>query len=65
MKPNFQKLNACATAEYSGDGDLVSAIMHHNNPEGIIVDADGNVYFADLNINRIVRVNAAGPSLTY
>ncbi len=65
MKPNSQKPNACATAEYGGDGDLVSAIMRHNNPEGIIVDANGNIYFADLNINRIVRVNAAGPSFTH
>lgn len=65
MKPNSQKLNAGATAEYSGDGELVSAIMLHNNPDGIIADADGNIYFADLNINRIVRVNAAGPSLAH
>jgi len=46
-------------AEYSGDGGpAVAASL--NNPLGVCLDASGNVYFADVNNNRIRKVTPDG-----
>jgi hypothetical protein len=47
------------TAGYSGDGGQATNAEIHN-PEGVAVDAAGNVYIADIANNRIRIVNTAG-----
>jgi sugar lactone lactonase YvrE len=46
-------------ASYSGDGGLASRAQV-NTPANIVVDAAGNVYFADSQNNRIRRISPAG-----
>ncbi|GEM_PF-230859 len=56
------------TFAFSGDGGLaVNAEIYY--PEGLFVDAGGNVYFADTNNNRIRKIGAPssnnpGPAIT-
>ena len=48
---------------FSGDtGPATSAQI--NNPHGIVVDASGNVYFADANNNRIRKIDTGGTITT-
>lgn len=55
---------AGSTIGYSGDGGpATSAEMY--NPEGVAVDASGNVYIADYLGNRIRKVNTSGIISTY
>jgi trimeric autotransporter adhesin len=47
------------TAGYSGDGGAATS-AELNLPEGVYVDASGNIYIADWENNRIRKVNTAG-----
>jgi gliding motility-associated-like protein len=47
------------TAAYSGDGGQATA-AEINGPWGIVFDATGNLYIADMYNNRIRSVNTAG-----
>jgi sugar lactone lactonase YvrE len=47
------------TSGYSGDGGL-ARLAELNDPTGIAVDADGNIYFADTWNNRIRMISPAG-----
>lgn len=44
---------------FSGDGGAATAASIYN-PTGVAVDATGNLYIADLNNNRIRKVNTSG-----
>ncbi len=46
-------------AGYSGDGGQATSAQL-NNPYGIAVDAQGNLYIADLGNNRVRKVTTAG-----
>lgn len=52
-----------ATPGYTGDGSAATAATL-NSPEGIVVDAAGNLYIADTGNNAIRRVNAATGIIT-
>ena len=47
------------TAGYSGDGGAATAAQL-SNPQDVALDAAGNLYIADVNNNRIRKVNSAG-----
>lgn len=47
------------TPGYSGDGGPATA-AHLYNPEGITLDAVGNIYFTDQSNNRIRKINSSG-----
>ena len=49
-------LAGTGTAGYNGDGPATSANLYY--PEGIAVDAAGNVYIADTNNDRIRKIAA-------
>ena len=53
-----------ATAGFSGDGGPATSAQL-NLPYGLAVDANGYLYIADLNNNRIRRVSPAGAIQTY
>jgi trimeric autotransporter adhesin len=56
-------LAGTGTAAYGGDGGLaIGASL--NEPNGIAVDANGNVYVADRSNNRIRKINAADGIIT-
>ena len=46
-------------AGFGGDGGQATAAML-NGPSAVAVDATGNIYIADLNNNRIRKVNTSG-----
>lgn len=48
-----------SSAGFSGDGEAAT-LAKLNNPLGTAVDALGNVYFSDLNNQRVRKINAAG-----
>jgi hypothetical protein len=48
---------------YYGDGGSAT-IAEISNPQGITVDASGNLYFADLNNYRVRKVTFPGPAAT-
>ena len=52
------------TAGYSGDNVLATG-TELNNPQGVAVDASGNVYIADTGNYRIRLVNVAGTITTF
>ena len=52
------------TAGYSGDGGPATA-AEFNDPIGIAVDANGNVFIADERNNRIRKINTSGIISTY
>ncbi len=55
--------NGSTTITYGGDnGPAVNATL--NRPQGIVVDAAGNVYFADNGNNRIRRIGTDGTITT-
>jgi hypothetical protein len=54
----IETLAGTGTAGFSGDGGPATAAAL-NNPIGVAVDADGNVYIAD-NFNHRIRMVAAG-----
>ena len=47
------------TAGFSGDGGAATAAQL-SNPQDVALDAAGNLYIADVNNNRIRKVNSAG-----
>lgn len=47
------------TAGYSGDGDN-ALVANINSPNGIALDATGNLYFADTLNHRIRKIDVAG-----
>ncbi len=47
------------TAGFSGDGGAAT-LANLNFPEGVSVDESGNIYIAEVNNNRIRKVNMAG-----
>jgi hypothetical protein len=47
------------TVGWDGDGGLATSAQL-NNPQGVAVDAAGNLYIADYSNNRIRKVNTAG-----
>ena len=47
------------TQGYGGDGGAAVA-AHLNRPSGVALDAAGNLYIADVNNDRIRKVDAAG-----
>lgn len=47
------------TTGFSGDGGVATSAQI-NFPYGIYVDGNGNVFFADLNNNRIRKINSSG-----
>ena len=49
---------------YSGDGGAATA-GELNNPSGVAIDGSGNVYIADLNNQRIRKVNVSGIISTF
>jgi uncharacterized protein (TIGR03437 family) len=51
---------ACGTDEgFSGDGGPAT-MAELNRPQGVFVDASGNIYIADTENNRIRKVSASG-----
>ena len=52
------------TPGFSGDGGLATAAQI-NSPRGIAVDAAGNMYIADINNERVRKVDAAGYISTF
>ena len=50
-------------AGYSGDGGLATN-AELNNPYGVAVDSNGNIYIADTNNNRIRKVNSTTGIIT-
>jgi uncharacterized protein (TIGR03437 family) len=48
-----------SSSGFSGDGGP-AASAKLNNPVGLAVDALGNIYFADLNNQRVRKIDAAG-----
>jgi len=57
-------IGGIGTAGYSGDGGPATA-AEFNDPIGIAVDANGNVFIADNNNNRIRKINTTGIISTY
>ena len=51
------------TAGYSGDGGAATA-AELNTPDGVAVDAAGNIYIADLVNNRVRAVNTQASTIT-
>ena len=49
---------------FSGDGGPATS-ARLNNPEGVAVDQDGNVYIADLQNGRVRKVNPVGTITTF
>lgn len=47
------------TAGYSGDGGAATAAAI-NVPNGVVVDAGGNLFFTDGNNNRVRKINTSG-----
>ncbi|MFZ0761795.1 MAG: hypothetical protein WAM69_17755 [Candidatus Sulfotelmatobacter sp.] len=47
------------TAGYSGDGGLATS-AEVNQPNGLVLDASGNLYFSDTGNNVVRMVNASG-----
>ena len=50
--------NANGTSGYGGDGGAPSSALL-NAPQGVALDASGNLYIADTNNNRIRKITAA------
>jgi sugar lactone lactonase YvrE len=48
------------TEYYPGSSDGTGAAAHFNAPQGVAVDASGNVYVADTGNNTVRRITAAG-----
>jgi uncharacterized protein (TIGR03437 family) len=62
-KGMIRRIAGNGTAGFSGDnGPATSAQL--NNPRGIAVDSDGNVYIADMNNNRIRVLTPAASGAT-
>lgn len=61
VDPNGYISTVAGTGEwgFSGDGGLATDAML-NNPDGIAVDASGNLYIADTDNYRIRKVDASG-----
>jgi len=51
------------TAGFSGDGDL-AAMAQLNTPQGVAIDAAGNLYIADVENHRVRAVLAERPMVT-
>jgi RHS repeat-associated protein len=52
------------TAGFSGDGGLATS-AELNNPDGVAVDGQGNIYISDQNNNRIRKVDTSGNITTF
>jgi streptogramin lyase len=48
-----------SSAGFAGDGGPATSAKL-NNPVGLAVDAQGNIYFADLNNQRVRKIDTAG-----
>ena len=55
----IKTIGGTGTAGYGGDGGMATS-ARLNMPNGIRVDTGGNVYVADMNNNRIRKIDASG-----
>lgn len=60
ITPNGVVTTLAGTAGVTGSADGQGAAASFNRPQGIAVDAAGNVYVADTDNNLIRRINPAG-----
>jgi sugar lactone lactonase YvrE len=60
---NIRTIAGVALTGFSGDNGPAAA-ARLDNPQGIAVDANANVYIADTNNNRIRKINAATGIIT-
>ena len=58
--PGHRSALTLAGAARSGNDNGVGAAASFNHPEGVAVDAEGNVYVADTNNNEIRKITPAG-----
>jgi uncharacterized protein (TIGR03437 family) len=61
---NISTIAGTSTAGFSGDG-AAAALATFSSPQGVAVDASGNIYVADVNNNRVRRFVPGGNIATF
>lgn len=56
--PTFT-IQAVAGTDYVGDGGAATSAIP-SQPEGIVVDSAGNIYFSDADHNRVRKIDTRG-----